>query len=53
MRFRKDPYQVARSEAFFGRNVIVTDNHDWTTQEIVERCLDCAALFAASAASLC
>jgi len=40
MRFRKDPYQVARSEALFGRNVIVTDNHDWTTQEIVERCLD-------------
>jgi transposase len=40
MRFRKDPYQVARSEAFFGRNVIVTDNHDWTTQEIVGRCLD-------------
>lgn len=40
MSFRKDHYQFSRSEALFGRNVIVTDNHDWTTEEIVKRSLD-------------
>ena len=40
MSFRKDPYQVGKSEALFGRNVIVTDNHDWTTEEIVTHSLD-------------
>src|SRR3990170_2339526 len=40
MSFRKDPYQVGKSEALFGRNVIVTDNHDWTTEEIVRHSLD-------------
>ena len=40
MSFRKDPYQVARAERLFGRNVIVTDNHDWTTAEIVQLSLD-------------
>ena len=40
MSFRKDLYQIGKSEALFGRNVIVTDNHDWTTEEIVKRCLD-------------
>jgi len=40
MSFRKDPYQVGKSEALFGRNVIVTDNHDWTTEEIVKHSLD-------------
>jgi len=40
MSFRKDPYPVGKSEALFGRNVIVTDNHDWTTEEIVKHSLD-------------
>ena len=40
MSFRKDHYQLSRSEMLFGRNVIVTDNHDWTTEEIVKRSLD-------------
>ena len=38
--FRKDPYQVGKAEALFGKNVIVTDNHDWTTEEIVQLSLD-------------
>lgn len=38
--FRKDAYQISKSEQLFGRNIIVTDNHDWTTGEIVQRSLD-------------
>lgn len=38
--FRKDHQQVAKSEALFGKNVILTDNHDWTTEEIVRTSLD-------------
>jgi transposase len=40
MSFRKDHYQVGKSEALFGKNLIVTDNHDWTTEEIVQLSLD-------------
>ena len=40
MSFRKDHYQTAKAEALFGKNVIVTDNHDWTTEEIVQLSLD-------------
>jgi transposase len=40
MSFRKDHYQVAKAEALFGKNIIVTDNHDWTTEEIVQLSLD-------------
>jgi transposase len=40
MSFRKDHYQVGKAEALFGKNVIVTDNHDWTTEEIVQLSLD-------------
>ncbi len=40
MRFRKDPYQVTRKQAMFGKNIIITDNTDWTTGEIVEASLD-------------
>jgi transposase len=40
MSFRKDDYQVKKTEAFFGRNIIVTDNHDWTTEDIVQLTLD-------------
>lgn len=38
--FRKDLYQVGKAETLFGKNVIVTDNHDWTTEEIVQLSLD-------------
>jgi transposase len=40
MSFRKDVYQVTKAEKLFGRNVIVTDNHDWRTAEIVQLSLD-------------
>ena len=40
MTFRKDPYQVSRRQAMFGKNIIITDNIDWTTREIVEASLD-------------
>jgi transposase len=40
MCFRKDHYQVGKSEALFGKNLIVTDNHDWTTEEIDQLSLD-------------
>jgi len=40
MSFRKDPYRVSRKHAMFGKNIIITDNMDWTTREIVEASLD-------------
>ena len=40
MRFRKNAYEVGKAESLFGRNVIVTDNHDWSTAEIVQLSLD-------------
>jgi len=40
MSFRKDPYRVSRKQAMFGKNIIITDNKDWTTREIVEASLD-------------
>ena len=40
MSFGKDHYQVGRAETLFGKNIIVTDNHDWTTEEIVQLSLD-------------
>jgi transposase len=40
MSFRKDPYQVTKKQAMFGKNIIITDNIDWTTREIVEASLD-------------
>jgi len=40
MSFRKDPYRVSRKQAMFGKNIIITDNTDWTTRDIVEASLD-------------
>lgn len=40
MSFRKDDAAVRRCQALFGRNIIVTDNHDWTTTDIVQLSLD-------------
>jgi transposase len=36
MSFRKDVYRISRKQAMFGKNIIITDNTDWTTREIVE-----------------
>lgn len=40
MGFRKNQYQITKAASLFGKNVIVTDNHDWTTEEIVQLSLD-------------
>lgn len=40
MSFRKDVYRISRKQEMFGKNIIVTDNTDWTTREIVEASLD-------------
>jgi len=40
MSFRKDVYKISRKQAMFGKNLIITDNTDWTTREIVEASLD-------------
>ncbi|MBF0202026.1 MAG: transposase, partial [Desulfamplus sp.] len=38
--FAKNSYQVERRTQQMGKNIIVTDNTDWTTQEIVEASID-------------
>lgn len=40
MSFRKDPYQVRQRKLMFGKNIIITDNTDWTTKDIIEASLD-------------
>ena len=40
MSFRKNVVRVQRKRAMFGKNIIITDNVDWTTSEIVEASLD-------------
>lgn len=40
MGFRKNLYAVAKKRRSFGKTIIVTDNTDWTTAEIVEANLD-------------
>jgi len=39
MSFCKDPYRVSRKQAMFGKNIIFTDNTDWTTHDIDESSL--------------
>jgi len=40
MTFAKSAYRTQQREQMFGKNLIVTDNHDWTTTEIVSASLD-------------
>lgn len=40
MSFRKDAYLVSRKQSLFGKNIIITDNTDWTTEDIVQASLD-------------
>jgi transposase len=40
MSFRKDADFVSRKQSMFGKNIIITDNTDWTTGDIVEASLD-------------
>lgn len=39
MSFRKNVYLVSRKEAMFGKNIIITDNTDWLTSDIIEASL--------------
>ncbi|MFZ2961465.1 MAG: hypothetical protein WA705_31695 [Candidatus Ozemobacteraceae bacterium] len=38
--FRKDLGTIAKAKLVFGRNIIITDNLDWTTEDIVLAFLD-------------
>jgi len=40
MSFRKKIAHVQRKQAIFGKNIIITDNTDWSTPEIVQASLD-------------
>ena len=40
MNFRKAAYNVKLKQSIFGKNIIITDNTDWTTSEIVRTSLD-------------
>lgn len=40
MAFKKDPNKVKQKQLMFGKNIIITDNTDWTTREIIEANLD-------------
>jgi len=40
MSFRKNAYLAERKQSMFGKNIIITDNIDWTTGDIVEASLD-------------
>ena len=40
MNFRKNRYLVGRKQAMFGKSIIITDNTDWTTSDIVQANLD-------------
>ncbi|HSW61992.1 MAG TPA: IS1634 family transposase, partial [Dissulfurispiraceae bacterium] len=39
MSFRKDAARVLQKRVMFGKNIIITDNKDWATSEIVEASL--------------
>ncbi|WP_446012130.1 hypothetical protein [Candidatus Electrothrix sp.] len=38
--FFKDAYQIGKAKALFGKNIIVTVNTDWSTEDIVQASLD-------------
>jgi transposase len=40
MSFNKNVYLTARKQSMFGKNIIITDNMDWTTNDIIEVSLD-------------
>jgi transposase len=40
MSFRKNVYLVTRKQSMFGKNIIITDNTDWTTGDIIQANLD-------------
>jgi len=40
LHFSKDQAEIRAAYAMMGKNIIVTDNHHWSTEEIVSACLD-------------
>jgi transposase len=40
MYFRKNHYRISRHVARFGKNIIITSHHKWTTDQIVSASLD-------------
>jgi transposase len=40
MTFRKNVYLVGRKQSMFGKNIIITDNTDWPTSDIIQASLD-------------
>jgi transposase len=40
MRFRKSYYRIDRHCDKFGKNIIITDNMDWNTEQIIQASLD-------------
>lgn len=40
MSFRKNAYLAERRQSMFGKNIIITDNTDWPTGDIVQASLD-------------
>ena len=40
MRFRKNHYRINKYISKFGKNIIVTSHHDWSTDDIVRASLD-------------
>ncbi|MFH0824744.1 MAG: IS1634 family transposase [Pseudomonadota bacterium] len=40
MSFRKNAHIVDREQSMFGKNIIITDNMDWTTGDIIQASLD-------------
>ena len=40
MEFRKNQYAVEKRRLMFGKNMVISDNTDWTTEEIISASLD-------------
>lgn len=40
MTFRKNVYLVGRKQSMFGKNIIITDNTDWPTSDIIQASID-------------
>lgn len=40
MSFRKNSYQIIQAQSNFGKNIIVTDNLDWSNEDITQHSLD-------------
>jgi len=40
MSFRKNVYQVGLKQSMFGKNIIITDNMDWPTGDIIQASVD-------------